>query len=90
MQELIEKAWDDRSMLADKEVMLAIEAVIERLDRGELRVAEPHSTSSEVETSEAEKWKVNEWVKKAVLLYFPIRKMITMEAVRWNSTTRSP
>ncbi|MBP9161376.1 MAG: 2,3,4,5-tetrahydropyridine-2,6-dicarboxylate N-succinyltransferase, partial [Flavobacteriales bacterium] len=80
MQELIEKAWDDRSMLADKEVMLAIEAVIERLDRGELRVAEPQSTSSEVETSEAEKWKVNEWVKKAVLLYFPIRKMITMEA----------
>jgi 2,3,4,5-tetrahydropyridine-2-carboxylate N-succinyltransferase len=39
MQELIEKAWDDRSMLADKEVMLAIEAVIERLDRGELRVS---------------------------------------------------
>ena len=69
MHELIEKAWDDRAMLVDEEVVLAIEGVIERLDRGELRVAEPAGDD----------WKVNEWVKKAVLLYFPIRKMITME-----------
>lgn len=70
MHELIEKAWENRAMLADQEVILAIEGVIERLDRGELRVAEPAGDG----------WKVNEWVKKAVLLYFPIRKMITMEA----------
>ena len=41
MHELIEKAWKERSMLRDEEVVIAIEGVIEKLDRGELRVAEP-------------------------------------------------
>ena len=69
MHELIEKAWNNRSMLKDEEVVLAIEGVIEKLDRGELRVAVP----------DGDDWKVNEWVKKAVLMYFPIKQMITME-----------
>lgn len=75
MHELIEKAWNDRNLLADPEVVQAIEGVVEKLDRGEVRVAEP--PFSDVRGSNA--WAVNEWVKKAVLLYFPIRKMVTME-----------
>lgn len=76
MHELIEKAWEDRSMLRYPEVMEAVENVIAKLDKGELRVAEPvmDATSSIVG-----KWKVNEWVKKAVLMYFPIRQMHTFE-----------
>lgn len=82
MQELIEKAWDNRALLADPETVKAIEAVIEKLDKGELRVAEPSAAlglTATTDAAEAE-WKVNEWVKKAVLLYFPIRKMETLEA----------
>jgi 2,3,4,5-tetrahydropyridine-2-carboxylate N-succinyltransferase len=73
MRDLIEKAWEDRSLLGDGAVIAAIEAVVGQLDQGKLRVAEPV-------TSGGEEWKVNEWVKKAVLLYFPIRKMTTTEA----------
>lgn len=67
---LIEKAWDDRSMLNNQDVQKAIRDVIELLDRGELRVAQPG----------AEGWIVNQWVKKAVILYFPIQKMEVIEA----------
>ncbi|MCF8378868.1 MAG: 2,3,4,5-tetrahydropyridine-2,6-dicarboxylate N-succinyltransferase [Bacteroidales bacterium] len=67
--ELIEKAWDDRSLLSEKSVLKAIKATIEKLDKGILRVAEPDETG----------WKVNQWVKKAVILYFPIQKMETIE-----------
>ncbi|MBK9534864.1 MAG: 2,3,4,5-tetrahydropyridine-2,6-dicarboxylate N-succinyltransferase [Flavobacteriales bacterium] len=74
MQQEIEKAWKDRSLLKERGTIQAIEHVIELLDKGELRVAEP-STSRE-----AEKWKVNDWVKKAVILYFPTRAMRTIEA----------
>ena len=70
LKELIEKAWENRSLLKDSEVVEAIETVIEELDKGNIRVATP---------VEGE-WIVNEWVKKAVILYFPIRKMTTMEA----------
>lgn len=89
MHELIEKAWNDRSMLRDEEVVLAIEGVVEKLDRGELRVAEPSTplgltaTPGDGATDTAhrtEAWQVNEWVKKAVLMYFPIKGMQTMEA----------
>jgi 2,3,4,5-tetrahydropyridine-2,6-dicarboxylate N-succinyltransferase len=69
-QELIEKAWADRSMLADSGVIGAIEDIIESLDKGKLRVAEP----------QGDKWIVNEWIKKAVILYFPIRRMETLHA----------
>jgi 2,3,4,5-tetrahydropyridine-2-carboxylate N-succinyltransferase len=66
---LIEKAWEDRSMLEEEEVRNSIFSVIEELDKGRLRVAEP----------DGNEWKVNEWVKKAVILYFPLRKMETLE-----------
>jgi 2,3,4,5-tetrahydropyridine-2-carboxylate N-succinyltransferase len=69
MRALIEKVWENREMLKEAKVIEAIENIIFQLDRGEIRVAEPTK----------EGWKVNEWVKKAVILYFPIRKMETIE-----------
>ncbi len=66
----IEKAWEDRSLLTDSETIDAIRRVILLLDEGQLRVAEPTANG----------WQVNEWVKKAVVLYFPIQKMKTLEA----------
>lgn len=70
MKNLIEAAWDDRTLLSNEDTLKAIEEVIERLDKGTLRTAEPT----------AEGWQVNEWVKKAVILYFPTRKMETLHA----------
>ncbi len=69
LRDIIERAWDDRSLLKDKEVILAIKTIIEDLDSGDRRVAEPTP----------EGWVVNEWIKKAVILYFPIQKMATIE-----------
>ncbi len=68
--ELINRAWEDRSLLRDAETVNAIESVVDMLDNGTLRVAEPADDG----------WKVNEWVKKAVILYFPIRMMEVTEA----------
>jgi len=70
MRSIIESAWDNRELLKDPKTVEAIEAVIEDIDKGRLRVAEP------LENGE---WQVNEWVKKAVVMYFPIRKMETIE-----------
>jgi len=70
MQSIIEQAWENRSLLESKEVQDAINSVIAHLDAGTLRVAEPTTDGN---------WKVNEWIKKAVVLYFPIRKMETIE-----------
>lgn len=70
MKAIIEKAWDDRSLLNDKATVQAIEHVIEELDKGRLRVAEPVSNG----------WQVNDWVKKAVIMYFPTRAMETLHA----------
>jgi 2,3,4,5-tetrahydropyridine-2-carboxylate N-succinyltransferase len=69
MRSTIENAWEDRSLLQDKNTILAIEHVIEELDKGIIRVAEPNENGE---------WITNEWVKKAVILYFPIRKMETI------------
>lgn len=69
-REIIERAWENRSLLQDPTTQKAIRAVIEALDSGSLRVAEPIETG----------WQVNEWVKKAVVLYFPIQQMETLEA----------
>lgn len=69
MQAYIEKIWNDRSLLKEDAAKQAIREVIELLDKGKLRVAEPMEDG----------WKVNEWVKKAVILYFPIQEMETIE-----------
>ena len=69
MKEIIEAAWLDRSLLSSEKIINAIHNTIESLDKGEIRVAEPSG----------ENWKINEWVKKAVLLYFGIQKMEVSE-----------
>jgi len=70
MKDIIESAWENRSLLEEAAAQKAIRTVIRQLDEGTLRVAEPSEGG----------WKVNEWVKKAVVLYFPIQKMETLEA----------
>lgn len=70
MRSIIESAWENRELLQKSETVQAIEQVIDEIDKGLLRVAEP---------GENDEWIVNEWVKKAVVMYFPIRKMETIE-----------
>ena len=70
MKEIIESAWENRELLKEEATQKVIREVIEQLDLGKLRVASPNGTG----------WTVNEWVKKAVVLYFPIQKMETLEA----------
>ena len=69
LQSVIENAWEDRSLLTNQVTIDAIKSVITLIDEGTLRVAEPIEGG----------WQVNEWVKKAVVLYFPIQKMETFE-----------
>jgi 2,3,4,5-tetrahydropyridine-2-carboxylate N-succinyltransferase len=69
LQNIIEKAWENRDLLKEVTTTDAIRKVVSLLDEGTLRVAEPTH----------EGWQVNEWVKKAVVLYFPIQKMKTIE-----------
>lgn len=68
LREVIEKAWINRELLKEEETKSAINQVIDLLDKGHLRTAEPTTTG----------WQVNEWVKKAVILYFPTRPMETI------------
>ncbi len=70
IQQIIENAWDNRELLNEQSTQDTIRKVIDLLDIGKLRVAEPTTNG----------WQVNEWVKKAVVLYFPIQKMETLEA----------
>jgi len=70
LQSIIENAWNDRNLLQEQKTINAIRKVIDLLDVGTLRVAEPTDNG----------WQVNEWVKKAVVLYFPIQQMETLEA----------
>ena len=78
LQSIIEKAWENRELLKDETTLKTIREVIALLDAGSLRVAEPTTnTSSSLSTGS---WQVNEWVKKAVVMYFPIQKMETWEA----------
>ena len=72
-KQIVEQAWADRSMLADATVKATIREVVEAVDKGQLRTAEPINP----ETSE---WQVNEWVKKAIIMYFPIQEMRTMRS----------
>lgn len=70
LKELIEKTWNDRSLLIGEESRQAIRSVVELLDKGQLRCAEKTETG----------WVVNEWVKKAILMYFPIQNNHTIKA----------
>ncbi|WP_298065152.1 2,3,4,5-tetrahydropyridine-2,6-dicarboxylate N-succinyltransferase [uncultured Rikenella sp.] len=70
-QKIIETVWDDRSLLDRPESREAVRGVIDLLDKGRLRTAEPRDDGT---------WQVNEWVKKAVILYFPIQKMRKMSS----------
>jgi len=69
MKHIIENAWDNRAILNQPSVQHTIREVIAQLDSGKIRVANPQNGV----------WTVNEWVKKAVLLYFAIQKMETIE-----------
>jgi len=69
IQKIIEEAWENRELLKEENVKSSIRDVIELLDKGKLRVAEP----------DGDDWKVNDWVKKAVVMYFPIQTMETIE-----------
>ncbi len=71
MKDIIEKAWENRELLQEKATKEAVRAAIDMLDRGEIRVA------SKIESG---KWKVESWVKQAILLYFAISEMKTMKA----------
>lgn len=70
MRSTIEKAWENRELLKDQHTQDVIAHVIEDIDKGILRVAEPDENGE---------WIVNEWVKKAVVMYFPIRQMEVIE-----------
>ncbi|MBL7862603.1 MAG: 2,3,4,5-tetrahydropyridine-2,6-dicarboxylate N-succinyltransferase [Cyclobacteriaceae bacterium] len=69
LREVIEKAWADRDLLKHAATQEAVREVVSQLDQGKLRVAEPVGDA----------WKVNEWIKKAVILYFPIQHMEVIE-----------
>ncbi|WP_027138891.1 2,3,4,5-tetrahydropyridine-2,6-dicarboxylate N-succinyltransferase [Gaetbulibacter saemankumensis] len=69
LRQIIEAAWENRELLKEEKTTNAIRKVVDLLDKGELRVAEPVDAG----------WQVNEWVKKGVVLYFPIQKMETIE-----------
>lgn len=69
LQTKIEQAWDNRELLQQEEYQNAVREVVKELDLGKIRVAEPAEGG----------WKVNEWIKKAVVMYFPIQKMETIE-----------
>ena len=69
-KKIIESAWNNRNLLDNQETQECIKAIIEKVDKGKLRVAEQKDVS----------WEVNEWIKKAIILYFPIQKMKKSEA----------
>ena len=69
LKNTIEQAWNNRELLKEETTQTAIREVVNLVDSGELRCAEP----------KGETWQINDWVKKAIILYFPIQKMKTME-----------
>ena len=73
LKAIIERAWDDRALLQDEAVRQAVRETVELVDKGLLRCAEP------LDEAQSD-WRVNEWVKKAVILYFPIQPMRKMQA----------
>ncbi|MDE5690960.1 MAG: 2,3,4,5-tetrahydropyridine-2,6-dicarboxylate N-succinyltransferase, partial [Alistipes sp.] len=73
LRETVERAWEDRTLLGDAATQQAVRRTVELVDEGRLRCAEPLD-------AEQSGWQVNEWVKKAVILYFPIQPMRKMQA----------
>ncbi len=69
IKDTINEVWNDRSLLKQEAYSNAIKLVIEEVDKGRLRVAEPQGDT----------WVVNEWVKQAILMYFAIQPMQTWE-----------
>lgn len=69
LKEIIEQVWDNRELLKEETTIIAIRETIELLDKGEIRICD----------KQGDDWVVNDWVKKAVVLYFPICKMETFE-----------
>ena len=70
VKDIIEQAWNDRSLLKEPEVAHTIKEVVDNLDKGKLTVVE----------RDGDGWKVNEWIKKAIILYFPIMGMVVSES----------
>ena len=70
LKSTIEQAWENRELLQEASTQEAIRSIIANLDSGKLRVATPNENGE---------WIVNDWIKKAVILYFPIQKMQTIE-----------
>jgi 2,3,4,5-tetrahydropyridine-2-carboxylate N-succinyltransferase len=66
LKEIIEQAWNNRELLKERKTEVAIKTIIEELDKGLRRVAEP------LENGE---WQINDWIKKDIILYFPIQQM---------------
>ena len=77
----INRAWDNRELLKEEATQNQIRSVIELLDKGKVRVAEPDGNGD---------WKVNDWVKKAVVMYFPIQKMETIEVAPFEFHDKIP
>ncbi|MEQ9425846.1 MAG: 2,3,4,5-tetrahydropyridine-2,6-dicarboxylate N-succinyltransferase [Cyclobacteriaceae bacterium] len=69
LRDIIEAAWDNRTLLKDKNTIIAVKTIIDDIDKGKRRVAEPTPSG----------WLVNDWIKKAVILYFPMMKMQKIE-----------
>jgi len=78
LQLTIEQAWENRALLQEVVTINAIKTVVNMLDNGEIRVATPTETG----------WQVNEWVKKAVVMYFPIQKWKRLKLVFLNTMTK--
>ena len=70
IRSIVESAWNERELLKDPKVQHAIRSVIKALDEGTLRIAEPVTDD----------WITHEWIKKAVILYFPVQNMETTMA----------
>ena len=71
LKTVVERTWDDRALLAGTEAQEAVRRTVELVDKGALRCAEPVD-------AEKSEWRVNEWVKKAIIMYFPIQEMRVM------------
>jgi len=68
-KKIIEDAWENRSLLKNQKTIDCINQIIEEVDKGRLRTATPKKNS----------WIVNDWIKKAIILYFPIRNMESID-----------